>query len=131
MSTIALTLNTMPDLQAYECTNENATICKNAFSEQEEFFARGSPAAEFANMTNPKTNKIEYKDLVPVENHYLAMVEEVCITWFTLEYVLRLAASPDKCKFLQGGLNNIDLLAILPYYISLFLIQSKKVRSRF
>ncbi|ODM93008.1 Potassium voltage-gated channel protein Shab [Orchesella cincta] len=117
LSTIALTLNTMPDLQEYECVNENETICGESYPNRT--FDKSAKTAG-VNGTG------HHDDWIPVENHYLALVEEVCITWFTLEYVLRLAASPDKCKFLQGGLNNIDLLAILPYYISLFLIQSKK-----
>lgn len=119
LSTIALTLNTMPDLQEYECVSENETVCGDS-TPNRTFIERQIKSGQGGNLTG------RHDDWVPVENHYLALVEEVCITWFTLEYVLRLAASPDKCKFLQGGLNNIDLLAILPYYISLFLIQSKK-----
>ena len=45
-------------------------------------------------------------------------IEIVCIVYFTLEFILRLIASPNKLHFFFDFLNIIDLLAIAPFYVT-------------
>ncbi|KAA0723914.1 Potassium voltage-gated channel subfamily G member 4 [Triplophysa tibetana] len=51
--------------------------------------------------------------------HNIFIVETVCVAWFSLEFVLRFLQAESKLKFVRNPLNMIDVIAILPYYISL------------
>ncbi|XP_037639546.1 potassium voltage-gated channel subfamily V member 1 [Sebastes umbrosus] len=46
-------------------------------------------------------------------------LEYVCVVWFTGELALRFLCVRDKCRFSKSVPNVIDLLAILPFYVTL------------
>jgi len=56
-----------------------------------------------------------------VETYFFRVTEAVFVGWFTLEYTVRFLVSPIKSEFLISFLNIIDLLGILPFYVSVFL----------
>lgn len=49
----------------------------------------------------------------------LDALEYVCVVWFTAELALRFLCVRDKCRFSRSVGNVIDLLAILPFYVTL------------
>ena len=48
----------------------------------------------------------------------------MCIMWFPLEYILRLTGAPRKCAFLKDFMNIVDLLAILPFFITIVVLEA-------
>lgn len=69
------------------------------------------------------TDSSKYKEEPPTS---MRILEKVCISWFTLEFILRLISCPNKLRFILDILNLIDLAAILPYYyFELSLSESK------
>ncbi|XP_035690644.1 potassium voltage-gated channel protein Shal-like [Branchiostoma floridae] len=50
---------------------------------------------------------------------------------FTLEYIIRLYAAPNRCKHVRQFMSVVDLVSILPFYISLVLPQKSTVTSAF
>lgn len=57
------------------------------------------------------------------------IIETICIAWFTLEYVIRFLFCPNKWRFFISALNMIDLISIIPYYITLPMEDSSNVSS--
>lgn len=47
------------------------------------------------------------------------VVETVCIIWFSFEIIVRFFASPSKTLFFKNIMNSIDIVSILPYFITL------------
>ena len=67
-------------------------------------------------------------DLATETINYLETFELVCIVIFSLEYLIRLYIAKRKLKFIFSFYGIIDLLAILPFYLTLgFDLRSARV----
>ncbi|XP_077468707.1 potassium voltage-gated channel subfamily A member 2b [Stigmatopora argus] len=47
------------------------------------------------------------------------IVETLCIIWFSFEFLVRFFACPSKAGFFGNMMNIIDIVAIIPYFITL------------
>ncbi|KAL4005060.1 hypothetical protein ACER0C_004773 [Sarotherodon galilaeus] len=74
-------------------------------------------------MTLNTVEEMQYKTPSgePSGRFYGEYVETLCITFFTLEYLLRLISTPDLKCFGRSMLNTVDLIAILPHYLQMIL----------
>jgi len=50
--------------------------------------------------------------------------ETMCTAWFTLEAIMRFIACPSKLRFWCDFKNIVDVVAIVPYYVTLFNVLS-------
>lgn len=57
-------------------------------------------------------------DLSENSIYWLQVIEFVCVILFTIEYVLRIYVAVKKLKFIFSFFGIVDLLAILPFYLS-------------
>lgn len=69
------------------------------------------------NTTNNMTRVVE--DEVPKTTDAFFIIETACIVWFTFELLVRFLACPCKLAFFKDVMNSIDLVAIIPYFITL------------
>ncbi len=58
-------------------------------------------------------------DLSPAAKRAFHIFETITVVLFTIEYVLRIATSPEKRRYIFSFHGVIDLVAILPFYLSL------------
>lgn len=57
-----------------------------------------------------------------IEHPIFNYIENICVIYFTLEYLLRFWVAPTKFPFVKEFLNVIDLLAIAPFVFELILV---------
>ncbi|XP_050423147.1 potassium voltage-gated channel protein Shaker isoform X9 [Adelges cooleyi] len=68
--------------------------------------------------TTTNRTKIE-EDEVPDITDPFFLIETICIVWFTFELSVRFLACPNKLHFFKDVMNTIDIIAIIPYFITL------------
>ncbi|XP_067832788.1 potassium voltage-gated channel subfamily G member 2 [Heptranchias perlo] len=69
--------------------------------------------------TMPDLREEEERGECSQKCYNIFVLETICVAWFSLEFLLRFIQAQSKCAFLRTPLNLIDIMAILPYYISL------------
>ncbi|XP_040613705.1 potassium voltage-gated channel subfamily G member 2 isoform X1 [Mesocricetus auratus] len=133
VTAVGLCLSTMPDIRAEEerppvCTNcrtlssppnrissllgaHNLVILQVSFATWGDIFSDCSLLA--------KQNCGAYKGECSTKCRNLFVLETVCVAWFSFEFLLRSLQAESKCAFLRTPLAIIDILAILPFYVSL------------
>jgi len=75
-------------------------------------------------MVNEQTLGEKYKDI-------FFCLDTACVYIFTLEYLLRLYAAPDRLFFARSVMSIIDSVSILPYYIGILMPKNDDLSGAF
>ena len=54
------------------------------------------------------------------------VVESVCVSWFIIELLLRFVSCPSKRSFCRDIMNIFDVLAIVPFFVTLATMQVRR-----
>ncbi|XP_029645925.1 potassium voltage-gated channel protein Shaw-like [Octopus sinensis] len=74
--------------------------------------------------SNSTTNGDDPETEANMPHISIVFMDVICLTFFTLEFILRLICAPKKCKFFFTFLNMVDLAALLPDFIEIILIKN-------
>ncbi len=95
-----------------------------------------------ANFSDMTTTSIPHKhserntyytdDFLTVPHPTLDLIDLTCYVFFTIEFIFRFVFCPNKKLFFTSGLNIIDLLTLIPFYLELVVhgISSKEQYKR-
>uniref|UniRef100_A0A915LB17 BTB domain-containing protein n=1 Tax=Romanomermis culicivorax TaxID=13658 RepID=A0A915LB17_ROMCU len=61
----------------------------------------------------------QYTAISNTFNEPFFLVETICIVWFTFELAMRFGSCPNKLTYFKNMMNFIDLVAIIPYFVTL------------
>ncbi|KAM3620405.1 uncharacterized protein V6R79_022736 [Siganus canaliculatus] len=93
--------------------NPYSSALAKAFSVVSNLFVLFSIAAMTLN-TVEDLQKYRIKDKTHME-----WVEVITIVFFAFEYLIRLGTTPNIAMFLKSGLNFVDMVAVMPYFIQI------------
>ena len=74
--------------------------------------------------TDPYTCGDRYRDM-------FFCLDTACVLIFTIEYMLRLYAAPQRFLFARSIMSVIDVVAIMPYYVGLIMPQNEDLSGAF
>lgn len=60
-----------------------------------------------------------YEDNFPDPDQPFFIIETMCVSWFTMEMLVRIVSCPEKMEYMKNVMNIIDILSIIPFFVSL------------
>ena len=70
-----------------------------------------------------------FRDQSSPQYQVLFVIEAVAVSWFTIDLLLRFICSPNRIKFLKTLQNWADLIAIIPFYLTVSTRHSKIIKN--
>ncbi|XP_021346658.1 potassium voltage-gated channel protein Shaw-like isoform X2 [Mizuhopecten yessoensis] len=125
MSIFSFCAETHPDFQVHPSTTQGYEDLYNLFALKDKLMIdvkETSGVRDLSNVTISVDNKTlpgeEAEDDVNTVPHpALLIIDLICVTFFTLEFVTRFVFCPRKVQFITALQNIIDFVAIVPDYI--------------